>query len=220
MDFDIIIYAIIAILILARLWSLLGQRNSEDRTRPNPFAAPPPVSPDATGAKNAANQAAETPSLMRPLLAAPASLAGGLAQIKAADPAFDEKQFLQGARAAFAMILADFAKGDLSDSARLLGPAVLPQFRKAIEERRQAGRTMEHKLSAIREAECVAARVDNNQASVTVRFVSQQETTLRDAAGQIVGGSGGKVEEITDFWTFTRDAKSPDPNWILSETRS
>jgi predicted lipid-binding transport protein (Tim44 family) len=143
-----------------------------------------------------------------------------LAHIKEADPAFDEKQFLQGARAAFTMILGDFAKGDLADSARLLGPAVLPQFRAAIDARRAAAETMEHKLVAIREAECVAAKFDNGTANVTVRFVSEQESALRDAHGTIIGGSGDKVEEITDLWTFARNAKSADPNWILVETKS
>lgn len=221
MDFDVIIYAIVAILVLARLWSVLGQRGGEDRERPNPFIAPPPAAPDDGRAGVSADQSpAEIPLLLRPAQAAPASLAGGLAQIKEADPAFDEKQFLQGARAAFALILGDFAKGDLAESAKLLGPAVLPHFHEAIEARRNAGQTMEHKLAAIREAECVAAKLDGSQAFVTVRFVSQQESTLHDSGGQVVGGSDGKVEEITDRWTFARDTKSPDPNWILVETKS
>lgn len=221
MDYDIIIYAVIAIIVLARLWSVLGQRGGEDRERPNPFSAPPPVTPDTAGGNGQTIQPpAEMPLLLRPTQPAPASLAGGLAQIKEADPAFDEKQFLQGARAAFTVILNDFAKGDLSESARLLGTTVLPHFREAIEARRAAGQSMEIKLAAIREAECVAAKMDGSEARITVRFVSEQESALRDAGGKIVGGSDGKVEEITDLWTLARDTKSPDPNWVLVETKS
>lgn len=221
MDYDIIIYAIVAILIAARLWSVLGQRNSEDRERPNPFVAPPPATPDTTSANPAGNQPlAEIPLLLRPMQHAPDSLAGGLAQIKVANPTFDEKQFLQGARTAFSLILGDFAKGDLSESTRLLGPTVLPHFRTAIEARSKAGQTMEHKLIRIREAECIAAKIENDQSTITVHFVSEQESILRDATGQIVEGSERKTEEITDLWTFARDNKSPDPNWILVETKS
>ena len=221
MDYDIIIYAVIALVVLARLWSVLGQKNGEDRERPNPFAAPPPATPDSERDNAHAGQpAAEVPLLLRPAQPAPASLAGGLAAIKDNDPAFDEKQFLQGARAAFTRILGDFAAGDLTESMRLLGPTVLPHFRAAIEARRAAGETMEHKLVAIRVAECCAAALDSAEARITVRFISEQESAVRDAGGKIVSGSDGKVEEITDLWTFARDIKSADPNWILVETKS
>lgn len=223
MNVDIIIYAIVAVLVFARLWSILGQRNSEDRERPNPFATPPNVKTDPTASNNPAGEAQiETlvPVPPKPILLAPNSLAGGLMRMKETDPSFDEKQFLQGARAAFTLILDNFAKGDLSDCTRLLGPTVLPHFRSAIEARRAASQTMEHKLVNIREAECTAAKVENGQAVIAVRFVSEQESTLRDAKGQIVGGHEGQVEEITDLWTFARDIKSSDPNWVLVETRS
>jgi predicted lipid-binding transport protein (Tim44 family) len=221
LSYDLIIYAIIAVLILAKLWSVLGQRNTEDRERPNPFAAPPPMAPGPNLSPVAGSQPqAEVPLLLKPPVHAPASLAGGLAQVKESDPAFDEKQFLQTARTAFTLILRDFAKGDLSESTKLLGPTVLPHFRKAIEERVAASETMEHKLHAIREAECVSAKIEDNRAIIAVRFVSEQESTLRDSAGNIIGGSEGKLEEITDIWTFARDAKPTDPTWILVETRS
>ena len=217
MDFEVIIYAVIALIIFARLWSVLGQRNGEDRERPNPFAARPPVTDSALAANPAPT---DTPLLPKPAQHAPDSLAGGLAQIKTAYPAFDEKQFLQGARAAFTMILNDFAKGDLAESSRLLGPTVLPHFREAIEARRLAAQTMEHKLINIREAECAAAKLENSQALVTVRFISTQECIVRDQSGKIIEGNEGQVEEITDLWTFARDTKASDPNWLLVETRS
>lgn len=216
MDYDIIFYAVIAVLILVRLWSVLGQRNSEDRERPNPFAEPP-VMPDAAAV---ASPRPEAPLLLQPQQPAPTSLAGGLAEIHKADPAFDEKQFLQGARAAFTLIINDFTKGDLAESTRLLAPAVLAQFRDALEARHTAGHVMEHKLVSIREAECAGAKLENGHASITVRFVSTQESILRDIQGHIVEGQIGQTEEITDLWTFARATTSTDPNWILVETRS
>jgi predicted lipid-binding transport protein (Tim44 family) len=215
MDYDIIIYAIVAIVIFARLWSVLGQRNGEDRERPNPFAAPP--TPAASPTPVTATEETPRPA---PFLHAPASLAGGLAAIKAVQPSFDEKDFLQGARHAFTLILSDFAKGDLAESGRLLGPTVLPHFRAAIEARRTAAQTMEHKLITIREAECASAKMDGTQAVITVRFISEQQNILRDASGKLVDGSSEQTEEITDLWTFARDSSANDPNWILIETKS
>jgi len=218
MDYDIIIYALVAVLILARLWTVLGQRGGDDRTRINPFAARPPTTLDAGPTAIAGPQRTETPLLLKPMQLAPDSLAGGLASIRVADPTFDEKQFLQKVRAAFTTILAGFAKGDLTEAAPFLHPVVLAQFKDAVEARQQAGQSMDHRLVAIREAECVTAKSEGNHATITVRFVSQQETTLRDSLGAVLDNSG-KTEEITDLWVFARDVKA-DPNWILVETKS
>ncbi len=220
MDYDIIIYAVIAVLVLARLWSVLGQRNGEDRERTNPFATPPVITPKASAAGAPDGLPASQPKLFAPLAYAPESLAGGLAQIKAADAGFDEKQFLQKARTWFTQILGDYAKGDLSSSTLLLSAAVLANFRAAVEARHAAKQTLEHKLVKIDEAECVSARMENDRAMITVRFQSQQESVLRDANNQIVDGSEGKPESVVDIWTFMRNPQSSDPNWMLIETRS
>jgi predicted lipid-binding transport protein (Tim44 family) len=127
---------------------------------------------------------------------------------------------MQGARAAFTMIVEDFAKGDMTRIENLLGPNVRPHFQNAIEARRKAGQVMESRVARIREAEATTAHVEDTIANVTIRFVSEQENVLRDAGGRVIGGAPETVEEITDIWTFSRDTKSADPNWILIETRS
>jgi predicted lipid-binding transport protein (Tim44 family) len=221
MSLDIIIYAVIAIIILARLWTVLGNRNENDRERPNPFSTPP-VPPAGTEDEKFATSATrpQIPGLLRPVQAAPASLAGGLEQIKALDPSFDEKQFLQGARTAFASIVEAFSKGDLAPCASFLGPDVTTRFHAAIEARREAGQVMETKIQRVKDAETAAAKTDGTRAIITVRFVSDQENVLRDSFGKVIGGAEGKAGEVVDLWTFARDTKSPDPNWQLVETRS
>lgn len=226
MSIDTIFYAIIAVVLLVRLWSVLGRRNDDEKQRPNPFVTPAPDLKDSQKNDPKAIRSAVVDTIadayiaLRPTHAAPASLTGGLEQIRTLDPSFDEKVFLQGARAAFTMIVEDFAKGDMNRIGRLLGPGVLPHFQNAIEARRKAGQTMESRIVRIRDAETVTARTEDARAVITIRFVSEQENTLRDASGQVINGEAGKVEEITDLWTFARDTKSGDPNWILTETRA
>lgn len=221
MDYDIIIYAVVAVVLLSRLWAAFGRRNDDDRQRPNPFITPlvrpEQRQPDAQAAS--AGQAVQPPPiLLQPFKSAPASLAGGLEQIKEQDASFDEKQFLQGAKAAFTMIVEDFAKGDMGRITRLLSPPVLAHFQAALESRRAAGQVMESSIKSITDAETAAARMEGDNAIITVRFVSVQENVLRDAEGRVIGGEMGKLEEITDLWTFTRNMKSNDPNWLLAET--
>jgi predicted lipid-binding transport protein (Tim44 family) len=222
MDLDIVIYAVIAAIVLVRLWSLFGRRNDDDPQRDNPFAAPASTTDVKEDIMKKSGQAArpQLTSTMKPFQAPLASLEGALEQTRVLDPTFDEKQFLQSVRSAFTMIVEDFAKGDMSRITRLLGPQVLPHFEKALEVRRGASETMESKIIRFKDVEISSARVEDKRSFLTVRFISEQQNVLRDASGKAVGGNEGQIEEITDFWTFARDVKSSDPNWILVETRS
>lgn len=219
MSFDIVLYIVVTIVLLARLWSLFGRRNDEDQERQNPFGSSRPEEEEMLQPAGRPASTAELPQLLKPFVAAPASLIGGLEQVKAIDPTFDEKQFLQGAKQAFTMIVGDFAKGEMGNITRLLGPKVLPHFEKAVEARRAAGHVMENKITSVSDVETVAARTEGTQAFITVRFISSQENVLRDAGGKIVGGAEG-VEEITDVWVFSRDMRNFDPNWVVVETKS
>jgi len=215
---DILIYALIAVVLLVRLWVVFGRRNDNDRQRPNPFAAPPPGTRDDEDVMVLAKRPeTAAPALLAP---APLSLAGALEAAKKLDPSFDEKKFLQDARGFFTIIVGDFATGDLSRSRTLLGPSVLPHFEAAIAARVKAGETLESRIIRIRETETAAARIEDTQLFIAVRFVSEQENILCDASGKIVSGAPGKVEEITDLWTFARDTRALTPAWQLVETKS
>ncbi len=228
---DIIVYAAIAAFVLMRLWSVLGQRHDDEPQQPNPFVKPAPRSgaDDEDGLlirdkkklqEDAVDESlALPPPILAPVGPAPASLAGGLAQIQAMDPAFDEKKFLQGAKAAFAMIVEDFAKGDLTRTGRLLAPVVLENFTKAIAARQAAGQTLECRIEQVKDADLVAVRLEGSRAFVTVRFTSHQINLLRDTAGAVLSGQPNHAEEVEDVWVLSRDLKAEDPNWMLVETK-
>lgn len=218
---DIVIYAVIAAVLLARLWSVFGRRGDEDQEpRPNPFAPPPDhVLPPGQTVTHGVQPPAELPALLRPIQLAPASLAGGLERVQQLDLSFDEKQFLQAAQQNFLTVVGDFAKNDLTRSKALLGASVLKSFEGAIAARRAAGQTLENKIIRC-DAEVTAARAEDTRIFLTVRFMSEQENVLRDSKGAIVSGLPGKSEEISDVWVFSRDTKSPAGSWQIVETRS
>lgn len=210
---DIVICAVIAVLLFARLWSIFGRRNDEDRQRSNPFASsflPVPKSNETPDDK------ARQPAPLFKL--APASLAGGLEQIKARLPDFEEKQFLREAKANFALIVESFAKNDMGRIARYLTPEVADHFQKALEARKASGQTAESKIIEIKEAETSSVWLEGDKAFIAVHFVSIQENILRDESGQVIGGGIGQFEEVTDRWTFTCDFSSSAKEWLLAET--
>ena len=228
MTLDILIYAVIAAILLWRLWVVLGRRNEEDASRPNPFDVPPPAAapPPGPAPSNAALPApGVTPAgdvpVLRPIFnLAPTSLEGGIAQIKLLDPAFDERDFLRQAKADFAAILTAFAQGDLTPVDARLGAAVKRNFAAAIAARVAAGQVLQNRITRMVDVETAAARAEGGAASLTVRFVSEQENILRDAEQRVIGGETGRVEQLTDLWRFSRDTAVAGSVWQLVETMS
>lgn len=217
MDMDIIITAIIAAILLGRLWMVLGRRNDGEIQRPNPFASLIPK--DSDDETFAAKKAEDAKIFLPPVFKhSPASVAGGLEQIKARDNTFDEKTFLKIVGANFTKIIDAFAKGDIEVLSPLLMPDVLALFQKAIANRKANNQIAESQVIRIKEAETIAARLEGDKAFLTVKFFSDQENILRDDKGNIIGGELGKSEEIVDSWVFVRDVTKPDAPWLLAQT--
>jgi predicted lipid-binding transport protein (Tim44 family) len=217
---DILIFAMIAAFLVYRLRSVLGRRHGEERQRPNPYAPPPPQAQQRpTAPDNVIQIPQRQPQAdAEPSPGEPVSLAQGLAQIRAADPSFDEKGFVQGARGAFEMIVEAFARSDKDTLRPLLAPDVFANFEGAIDARAQAGETSETKVLGFDEVDLTAARMQGSEARVTIRFQTRQTSVVRNAAGAVVDGDPDEALEVVDLWTFARDTRSRDPNWLLVET--
>lgn len=207
---DIIFFAMVAAFLVLRLRSVLGRRTGEERQRPDPFSRP----------ENGEDKVVELPG-RGPVTLGPAdhSLAAGLTRIRMADPAFSPEEFLEGARAAFQIILMAYAKGDREALRPLLADEVFANFTRAIEDREQRGETMETDLVSVKAVEFMEAVLEDNEAVITVRFVTEQVNVQRDSKDVVVEGDPNQVEEVTDIWTFRRLVTSEDPNWELVATR-
>ncbi len=235
--FDIytIIFLALAVFIFLRLRSVLGQRTGRERpydpfpsTR-DPVRAPgsdkvvtlPPRNAERTGKLPTADEAETAPADRWQGLAEPGTpVAAGLDAIIAADPSFDAKHFLTGARAAYEMVVTAFAEGDRRALRSLLSREVYDGFEAAIRDREGKGHLLETRFVAIDKTELTGAELRGSTAHMTVRFVSQLISATRDRAGNVVDGSADKVTEVTDIWTFARDLSSRDPNWKLVATEA
>jgi predicted lipid-binding transport protein (Tim44 family) len=226
---DLLIYAIIAAGLVFWLRSILGTRTGDERQRPNPFTqARPgektPLTAVPTDAEAAAGvlpgyyeQAAET--LDRNMAVNGPDAEQGLAAIAAADRDFSTPHFLRGAQDAFIMIVEAFARADRETLRDLLHPAVYANFDAALQQREKDGETASVEIHAIRKVEVESASLEGRTASVTVRFVADETSVLRDKDGKLLSGHPDRVTETIDIWTFRRDIKSGDLSWLLCETR-
>jgi predicted lipid-binding transport protein (Tim44 family) len=144
----------------------------------------------------------------------------GVAAIRAADPGFEPIAFTGGARAAFTAIVEAFAKGDTATLRPLLDGPTFSSFEAAIRGRIERNEKAETTLIGFAASDISAATLEGSAAAVTVRFVSEQINVLRNADGQIIDGNPNEVQKVVDLWTFQRDTKSSDPNWLLIKTES
>jgi predicted lipid-binding transport protein (Tim44 family) len=220
---DIIFFALVAAFIILRLRSVLGRRTGNER-RHDPFAKPQPGPkvPDQPDAPVEVAQRGDVITLPRRTDASPAGspLAGALTQIKLADATFDELTFEKGARAAFEYIVAAFAAGERDKLRPLLNDEVYGNFEASIQAREAAGQKHETTLVRIKSAEIVEARMEGPTALLTVKYVSEQINATRDAEGKVVEGNPDRIADATDLWTFARNTRSDDPNWILVATHA
>jgi predicted lipid-binding transport protein (Tim44 family) len=233
--FDIytIIFLALAVFIFLRLRSVLGQRTGRERPPYDPYSARDVVrSPAADKVVALPPRPAETAPRSPEVAPAPAerwkdivetgsAAAAGLDAIVAADPSFDAKHFVAGARAAYEMIVTAFAAGNRQQLRGLLSREVFDGFDAAITERERQSETAETRFVSIDASAIIAAELRSRAtAQITVRFVSKLISATRDRAGAVIEGSADKVTDVTDVWTFARDISSRDPNWKVVATEA
>jgi predicted lipid-binding transport protein (Tim44 family) len=223
--FDIILFAMVAAFLVLRLRSVLGRRTGNERRRDLYVRGPAPARDQPGGNRPDGNRIVTlTPRpVPAPLTAGsppPNTVAGGIAQITASDPGFDASEFLDGARGAFELIVAAFAKGDKETLRPLLSDDTYKPFTAAIDEREAAGETLETRIEKLKDIDIIEAGMDGRTARVTVKLVSDQINVLRAHDASVVDGDPQNMTEKTDFWTFARDTRSSDPNWLLVATGS
>lgn len=212
MTVEIVLLAMIAVFVGLRLYAVLGQRTGHEQqpvTRPE--AAPEPVSAAAT--PDVAANPAEPSGY-----AYEKGAATGIRAIIAADPSFDVARFIEGAQAAYRMVLEAFWKGDRDELGFLTGDEVRTAFEAAIAEREAAGHILDNRLVAIERAAIEDARLDGRVAEIEVRFDAFIAAVTRGKEGELVAGSMTDAVPTKDVWTFRRDLSRNDPNWRLVET--
>jgi len=210
----IVLLAMVAAFLALRLYMVLGKRSGHEQALP-PKPAEERLAP-APQLRAVPEPVSEAPQAADSVIDATAT--NGVRAILSADSSFDVARFLDGAKAAYRMILKAFWKGDEDDLAWLVGPDVREAFGAAIADRKAAGHTLDNRLVSIESARIEAARVEGRVAFITVHFVADIAAVTRDAEGNVIAGTLTDAVATNDSWTFSRNLKDSDPNWLLVET--
>jgi predicted lipid-binding transport protein (Tim44 family) len=230
-DFVTFFFFLAAVIIFLQLRSVLGRRTGNERQPFDPYTkregAKAPAGTDiADDGKVVSLPRRDTPRAEGGFEAVDAyakpgtDLNAGLREIAAADPAFNPKQFVEGAKIAYEMIVTAFADGDRKTLKNLLSREVYEGFVAAINERESRGETVKSSFVGVEKAEIVQAELKGSESAVTLRLVSQLISVTHDKDGKVVDGDAESVGEVNDVWTFARDTRTRDPNWKLIATEA
>ena len=131
-----------------------------------------------------------------------------------------KKEFLKGAKIAYETIITDFSDNDnkITTSKSLLSKKIYDQFDKALKDRDRRGHFAEITFIGINSAKIKDHKKIDKVLQVTVNFVGEIITCIRDKDKKIVSGNPDKIKKIYDTWVFSRDMRSNNPNWKLIET--
>ena len=144
-------------------------------------------------------------------------------EVKLNSETFDEKakkEFLKGAQIAYETIVTNFSKGKLKDIKSLLDINVYEQFHTALDERKSKNYSSETTFIGINSAEIKHHQQNKNMLEVTVKFVSEIISCIKDKENKIISGDPEKVKKVNDVWKFSKDSGSTNPNWLLIDTQA
>ena len=225
-DFITLFFLVAAVLIFLQLRSVLGRRTGNEKPPVDPYsareAARAPTSDDGKVVTLPRREVtdedrfAEIDSVAKPGTA----LNESLRELLKVDSSFQPREFLNGARMAYEMIVMAFADDDRKTLKNLLSKEVYEGFDAAISEREARGEVVKSTFVGIEKADIIQASANGTEEQVTVKIVSQLISATFDKAGAVVEGDQESVADVTDIWTFARDARSRDPNWKLVATES
>jgi len=148
------------------------------------------------------------------------SQATALSDMKRIEPGFSVTEFVQGARGAYEMIVMGFERGELDEIQPFLAEDVFETFVDVVATREDEGLTIEAEFGGVRETGIYAVSFDkdSNLAEITMRFVCELTSVVRDKGGDIIEGSPDTSKRQKDTWTFARTMGANDPNWLLVAT--
>ena len=195
---DILILAVLAGLVLLRLRNVLGRRTGNEKTDTSSFNY------EATNTESKVEPSIKIPPVDR--------------NTSSGDSWFDSKDFLNGANKAYELIVTKFENGNKKALTPFLEKSVLSNFSEVIDQRQQDNHTVEFSFIGIESSEIVHKDLKNDPMEVTVRFISEMITCIRNNKDEIISGSMNQVQKITDVWTFTKSKNVKSDNWVLSAT--
>lgn len=204
----LLILAGITVFLLLRLKNILGTKTGHEKP------LEPVSAPSAVNVKPKPAPAEPEP------IEEDDPLAEVWAKMRNVEADFSPRNFADGAKRAYEMLLMAYENGEKETLKTYLSPDVYQGFAAAIDQRAEEGLTVDARFVGVREARIVGARFDEEEkiAEIDMKFVGELITVVRDSEHRVVEGDPNEIRRESDQWTFGRQLGAKDPNWLLIAT--
>lgn len=215
---DIIFFAVVAVYLGLKLFSVLGKKNEQDskiEIRKASIAMPEfQVERESAQQKAAVVQAEK--NKLENFTFLDENAKNGVKEIIEKDPSFALESFVEGAKMALEMLFKAFSTGDKKTLKQLLADDIYPGLEKQLDEHTNQNLVHIKSLVAIENVEIASASVAGSRAKIGLKFLTEQISVTKDSNGNIVSGNPKAIETVEDFVEFERNTRSSNPNWSIT----
>ena len=208
---DLIFFVMVAAFLVLRLRNVLGRRTGNEKKIETEFSFGSKVIE-----KNSKNKKQIKTNTVSGLF----SQKDQLEKINELDKNFSIETFLKGAKDAFKIIVESYSKENIKKINYLLSSDILKVFLNASKNRIKKKQSLEHNFISFKSAEIKKIVLKSTIVKIVVKFVTEQVNLLRNNKDMIIEGNEDNIEKHVDYWTFSKDLKSLDPNWKLIDTKA
>jgi predicted lipid-binding transport protein (Tim44 family) len=217
---DIIFFAVVAIYLGIKLFSVLGKKNEQDsnlEARGPKFAVPETV---GEARQMIANQNIKAPEVavknnLNDFKFSSEEVKSGIKEIIEKDNSFSLGNFIEGAKIALEMLLKAFSEGDKKTLKGLLSDEIYATFEKQLDALSASNHVATKSLVGIDDIEIVSALVSGSRVKIGLKFMTEQISITKDSNGNVIEGDAKKIEHVEDAMEFERNARSSNPNWTI-----
>ena len=215
---DIFILAMIAVFIINRLRNSLGKKTGNETDIAQKFSQKPSKFTESNPDKEIERRKNEVKETKNIILHKNSSINEKLNNIVKVDPSFTVENFIDGAKKAFEYILVKYSENDLKSLKDLLAPQILNNFTDQIKVRQKQKQILGITILKIDDPEIIdVSIVKNKQCFIKLEFKSQQVQTTKDSNNKVIDGNDNLILNISELWTFSKEIKNKNPNWILEK---
>ena len=215
---DIFILAMIAVFIINRLRNSLGKKTGNETDIAQKFSQKPSKFTESNPDKEIEKSKNQVKEAKNIILHKNSSINEKLNNIVKVDPSFTVENFIDGAKKAFEYILVKYSENDLKSLKNLLAPQILTNFTDQIKLRQKQKQILGITILKIDDPEIIdVSIVKNKQCFIKLEFKSQQVQTTKDSNNKVIDGNDNLILNISELWTFSKEIKNKNPNWILEK---
>ena len=220
MTVDIIIFALIAIYIIIKLYNVIGSEDFEseqDKNSGNMTKVVNLAKDQDYVVVNNTKDPIENEELLKDLTPA---VAASVAKIKAKDNNFLLTKFLENSEKAFELIISAFSSNDSKALKQFTSDEAQKSFIKSLDDQKSQNNTLNIDIVSFLEKKIKTISLKGNVCQISVNFVTEQIFFILDKDDNVIKGDRAKIERIEDNWVFERNLKSSNPIWFLVKTQS